>query len=132
MAVTVKDIANLAGVSIATVSRVTNEAGNVSHETRSKVLWAISTLQYCPNPTAAQLARRSSGVPRNGKSRNSAHRDAGLTLRSEPIVNGDSGRVRAERLRMLERENRQLKRQVSTLLTDLERWQESLKVKLGT
>src|SRR5580698_4122256 len=103
MAVTVKDIANLAGVSIATVSRVTNEAGNVSHETRSKVLWAISTLQYCPNPT---------------------HRDAGLTLRSEPIVNGDSGRVRAERLRMLERENRQLKRQVSTLLTDLERWQE--------
>jgi Bacterial regulatory proteins, lacI family len=124
MAATVKDIANLAGVSIATVSRVTNDTGNVSDETKSRVLWAISKLQYCPNPTAAQLARRSSGVPRNGKSH---HRSAAIHGNASHALNTENLQDRTERLRMLERENQQLKQQVSNLLTDLQRWQRSPK-----
>lgn len=37
-----------------------------------------------------------------------------------------------DQLRLLERENLQLRRQVSSLLTDLEKWKESLKRQLGT
>ncbi len=51
-----KDIARLAGVSAATVSRVANGAENVSCETRTKVLSAISKLQYCPNAHADKAA----------------------------------------------------------------------------
>jgi transcriptional regulator with XRE-family HTH domain len=61
---TVKDVARLAGVSTATVSRVANGASEVSDETRAKVLTAISRLQYCPNAHAAALGRASSGIPK--------------------------------------------------------------------
>ena len=132
MAVTVKDIAHLAGVSVATVSRVTNDAGNVSPETKEKVLSAISTLNYCPNTYAAQLARRSSGISRNGKDGRSRPRTPSSKLRSAAPVEITERRDRADRLRLLERENLQLKRQVSNLLSDLERWRESLKRGLGT
>jgi Bacterial regulatory proteins, lacI family len=54
---TIRDVAGLAGVSTATVSRVVNDAGYVSCTTRSKVLTAISRLQYCPNTYAAELGR---------------------------------------------------------------------------
>jgi hypothetical protein len=43
---TLRDVAQLSGVSTATVSRVINRAGNVSSKTRSKVLSAISRLKY--------------------------------------------------------------------------------------
>jgi len=131
MAVTVKDIANLAGVSVATVSRVTNGASNVSPETRERVLAAISRLQYSPNAYAAQLARRSSGISRNGKDRKSDLR-ARPRQRSSPPQGTSDRHSRVERLRHLERENLQLKRQVSSLLTDLEKWKESLKRRFGT
>jgi len=132
MAVTVKDIAQLAGVSVATVSRVTNDAGNVSPETKERVLSAVSTLHYCPNAYAAQLARRSSGVSRNGADLKSRSRAKSANLRSTAPVEINGRRDRANRLRALERENLQLKRQVSGLLTDLERWKKSLKRRLGT
>jgi regulatory LacI family protein len=54
---TIRDVAGLAGVSTATVSRVVNQAGYVSRKTRSKVLAAISRLHYCPNAYAAELGR---------------------------------------------------------------------------
>jgi DNA-binding LacI/PurR family transcriptional regulator len=44
MAVTVKDVAKLAGVSTATVSRVYNNAPSISPETRLKVQKAIEEL----------------------------------------------------------------------------------------
>lgn len=53
MAVTIKDVAEKAGVSIATVSRVINNAKNVNPKLKKKVLDAISELKYEPN----QLAR---------------------------------------------------------------------------
>lgn len=59
---TVKDVARLAGLSIATVSRVVNGSQNVSYEARAKVLSAISRLEYCPNPHAAMMGRSGSGI----------------------------------------------------------------------
>ena len=46
MAVTVKDVAKLAGVSPATVSRVCNNAPSISEETRQRVQNAIAELGY--------------------------------------------------------------------------------------
>lgn len=64
MSTTIKDVADFAAVSTATVSRVVNGTGNVSGETRTRVLTAISSLQYCPNAHAAELGRaRGRGFP---------------------------------------------------------------------
>src|SRR5271154_139786 len=59
---TVKDVAKLAGVSVASVSRVANRNACVSESTRVRVLEAISLLQYHPNSYATELARASSAV----------------------------------------------------------------------
>jgi LacI family transcriptional regulator len=61
---TSKDIAKLAGVSTATESRVVNGAENVFCKTRTKVLSAISRMQYYPNAHAAALGRANGGIPR--------------------------------------------------------------------
>ncbi len=50
------DVARLAGVSHQTVSRVLNDSGRVSNETRERVLAAMAKLNYRPNPTARALA----------------------------------------------------------------------------
>lgn len=60
----VKDVAKFAGVSTATVSRVLNDLGNVSGDTKERVLVAIARLQYQPNLHAAELGRAHAGVPR--------------------------------------------------------------------
>ena len=49
MATSIKDVAQLAGVSVATVSHVINETRFVSEVTRQKVLDAVEQLQYSPN-----------------------------------------------------------------------------------
>lgn len=59
---TIKDVAKLAGVSIKTVSRVTNKEANVRQETRQKVQRAIEKLEYRPNPSARKLAATRSYV----------------------------------------------------------------------
>lgn len=48
----VKDVAKLAGVGLATVSRVINNTGSVKPETREKVLKAVADLNYMPNEVA--------------------------------------------------------------------------------
>ncbi|GLR07565.1 lac repressor [Mixta theicola] len=53
---TLYDVAQHAGVSYQTVSRVINQAGNVSEKTRQKVESAMSALNYVPNRVAQQLA----------------------------------------------------------------------------
>jgi hypothetical protein len=63
-ACTVKDVAKLAGVSTATVSRVVNSTDHVSCETRTKVLAAVSKLRYLPNGHAAELGRSNAGIPK--------------------------------------------------------------------
>lgn len=53
---TIKDVAELAGVSIKTVSRVTNNEGSVRKETLQRVNDAIHQLNYQPNTAARNLA----------------------------------------------------------------------------
>lgn len=55
----IKDVAKLAGVSIATVSRVVNNLDVVSEETRRKIEWAVKRLGYNPNLAARSLKRQS-------------------------------------------------------------------------
>jgi LacI family transcriptional regulator len=54
------EVAELAGVSLATVSRVINPGAKVSDKTRQKVLSAMKELGYRPNSIAQSLATRSS------------------------------------------------------------------------
>ncbi len=54
---TIRDVAARAGVSIKTVSRVSNGALNVHPDTRLRVQVAIDALNYRPNPVAASLGR---------------------------------------------------------------------------
>ena len=53
---TIKDVAELAGVSFKTVSRVINNEGSVRKETLQKVNDAINELHYQPNTAARNLA----------------------------------------------------------------------------
>jgi len=53
---TIYEVSNLAGVSLATVSRVINKNTRVSDKTRQKVLDAMSELGYRPNSIAQSLA----------------------------------------------------------------------------
>lgn len=58
--VTIRDVAKLAGVSVATVSRVLNNPAIASKEAREQVLNAVKTLGYRPNANAQALATQSS------------------------------------------------------------------------
>ena len=53
---TIYDVSVLAGVSLATVSRVMNNNTKVSDKTRQKVLDAMASLGYRPNTIAQSLA----------------------------------------------------------------------------
>jgi len=59
---TIDDVAELAGVSIKTVSRVFNNEPNVREATRAKVEKAIATLNYHPNLSARNLASQRARV----------------------------------------------------------------------
>ncbi len=54
-----KDVANKAGVSIATVSRVINNAPNISDETRLRVRKAMKALNFRPSRIAKRLRSKS-------------------------------------------------------------------------
>lgn len=57
---TIYEVSELAGVSLATVSRVINNTGKVTEKTRKKVLEAIAELGYRPNALAQSLASKCS------------------------------------------------------------------------
>ena len=56
MAVTINDVARLAGVSPSTVSKVLNNWSTISPATAERVHEAIRKLDYTPNAWAARLA----------------------------------------------------------------------------
>lgn len=58
----IKTIAEMCGVSVATISRVINNSGKVKDETRDKVIKAIEELDYVPNALARSLSRKESDV----------------------------------------------------------------------
>ncbi|MBS4535204.1 LacI family DNA-binding transcriptional regulator [Clostridium sp. D2Q-14] len=60
MAITIKDVARLAGVSISTVSRVVNDSKPVSPEVKRKVLEVIKEVGYKPNEVARTLVTKKS------------------------------------------------------------------------
>jgi LacI family transcriptional regulator len=62
MRIRIEDVAEAAGVSMKTVSRVLNQEPNVREETRRKVETAVEKLQYKPNPSARSLAGQRSYV----------------------------------------------------------------------
>ena len=62
MAVTIKQVARHAGLSVATVSYVLNNDPRVAAETRERVLAAIRELDYHPNSWAQGLARRQADI----------------------------------------------------------------------
>lgn len=55
--VTLRDVAEAAGVSVRTVSNVVNEYVHVAPQTRARVLEVVRTLGYRPNLAARQLRR---------------------------------------------------------------------------
>lgn len=62
MAVTIKDVARMADVSISTVSRVINDSKPVSPEARRRVIKAIEELGYKPNEVARSLVTKRSNL----------------------------------------------------------------------
>ena len=62
MAVTLKDVAQLAGVSVKTVSNVINGYPHITPATRSRVEEAVETLGYRPNLQARSLRTGRTGV----------------------------------------------------------------------
>lgn len=59
---TIKDVAEQAQVSRATVSRVLNNTGQVTENTRERVAATIKALNYSPNPVAQSLASNTSNI----------------------------------------------------------------------
>lgn len=56
MAVTIRDVAEKAGVSASTVSRVLNGKGTISGETKKRIFDVMEELQYVPNDSARSFA----------------------------------------------------------------------------
>jgi LacI family transcriptional regulator len=57
-AITIKEVAREAGVSVATISRVVNEKGPVSEETRQRIRGVVERLRYAPHAAARSLITR--------------------------------------------------------------------------
>ena len=60
MAITIRDVAALAGVSPSTVSRTCKNNPSISEETKERVRAAMATLGYEPNFQASNLASQNS------------------------------------------------------------------------
>jgi Bacterial regulatory proteins, lacI family len=117
---TLTDIARLAEVSTATVSRVVNGSGTVSRKTKMKVLSAISGLRYRPNTHAAELGRENRGIPRNRSVYAAASYPATAKKTCDPGAGGLNKRRMERQLQLLEEENSRLRQLVAELSGKLE------------
>jgi len=75
---TIRDVAQRAGVSIATVSRALNEKGDIRPETRARVQEAAEALGYAADPAARALVTHRTQVVGVVVGDNAGHRDLSL------------------------------------------------------
>jgi LacI family transcriptional regulator len=75
---TIKDVAERAGVSIATVSRALNDKGDVSGSTRERVREVARSVGYVPDPAARSLAGQKTQLVAIVVGDNAGHRDLSL------------------------------------------------------
>ena len=57
-----RDVAKLANVGLGTVSRMLNDSGYVSEETRNRIEEAMKALDYTPNELARNLYHKRTGI----------------------------------------------------------------------
>ena len=75
---TIRDVAEQAGVSIATVSRVLNDRADVSLETRRRVREVARSVGYSADPAARALATQKTRLVAVVVGDNAGHRDLSL------------------------------------------------------
>jgi len=75
---TIKDVAERAGVSIATVSRALNDKDEVSEPTRERVRDVARSVGYTPDPTARSLVSQKTRLVAVVVGDNAGHRDLSL------------------------------------------------------
>lgn len=59
---TIKDVAEVTGLSVTTVSRVLNNRGYISEETKEKVYAAMKQINYQPNEVARSLSKQTTNT----------------------------------------------------------------------
>src|SRR6266550_6574535 len=77
---TIRDVAERAGVSIATVSRVLNDRADVSVETRERVREVARSVGYTADPAARALATQRTRLVGVVVGDNAGHRDLSLVF----------------------------------------------------
>src|SRR5436190_22138117 len=82
---TIRDVADRAGVSVATVSRVMNEKGEVSEQTRERVRAAASALGYRSATTARALVAQRTRLVAVVLGDNAGHRDLSMMFFSKVL-----------------------------------------------
>jgi len=117
---TIKDIAELAGVSIATVSRVVNGSARVSDEKRTRILALISDSHYCPNAHAVELVRGRHGNLRGSALHRISEVEGDVRRHSVP---GSAGKHEGvQKINSLRKENVELRNLVGILSREIEKW----------
>src|SRR5207302_4205143 len=77
---TIKDVAERAGVSIATVSRALNDKDDVSVQTRERVREVARSVGYSADPVARSLASQKTRLVTVVVGDNAGHRDPSLVF----------------------------------------------------
>jgi LacI family transcriptional regulator len=77
---TIRDVAERAGVSIATVSRALNDRGDVSAQTRERVREVARSVGYSADPTARSLVTQKTRLVAVVVGDNAGHRDLSLVF----------------------------------------------------
>jgi anti-sigma regulatory factor (Ser/Thr protein kinase) len=99
--VDIRAVANLAGVSIATVSRVQRGTAHVSRQTREKVLDAIERLGYRPNRAGRDLARQRTAQEASAEAN---HAEVALLADRDIVAARNKGRTLAAHIGLPERD----------------------------
>jgi DNA-binding LacI/PurR family transcriptional regulator len=106
---TVRDVARLAGVSIASVSRVVNGLEGISDGVKQRVLSAVSTLDYAPD-TSASLLSRNGGMRKKRRLRLVNRKVDSETVTALELENAELRRLMADLHKRLKRLTRSMQR----------------------